>query len=190
MVLNSEILKNNSRVLADNHYKYMILDVAHMVDSEMFDRFESSLQILNVRNAFEMINQLWRDMEVIKELDVTILNPVIDAIYKQEPFNQEQLKQFFTTMKEFEKALRAFRPFNAALDSVFINDEVEMFLLGISLDVQKANKEAIENHEGISEKYNNAKYEYFEDKTDYKTFISTLEDLFKDLEQPGKDEAA
>lgn len=190
MVLNNEILKNNSKVLADNHYRYMVLDVAHMVDSEMFDRFESSLQILNVRNAFEMINQLWRNMQVKKELDVTILNAVIDVIYNHEPFSQEQLKQFFTTMKEFEKALRAFRPFNAALDSVFINDEVEMLLLGISLNVQKANKEIIEKHEGISEKYSNAKYHYFEDKIDYRTFISTLEDLFKDLEQPGKDKAA
>ena len=189
MILNSEILRSSSKLLADNYLKYMVLDVAHMVDSEMFDRFEHSLQILNVRNAFEMINQLWRNMEVKKELDTSILNPVIDAVYKQEPFNPEQFKQFFTTMKEFEKALRAFRPFNPALDSVFIDDEVEMFLLGVSLDVQKANKKEIEKHEGISEKYNKAKYFFYEDKTNYKTFISTVKDIFKDLEEPG-DKAA
>jgi hypothetical protein len=57
------------------------------------------------------------------------------------------------------------------------------------MEVQKINKKEIDKHEGISEKYNNAKYEYFESKINYKTFISKVEDLFKDLEEPG-DKAA
>ena len=186
MVLNSEILRNNPKVLADNHFNYMVLDVSHVVDSEMYDRFEYSLNITNARNAFEMINQLWKDLGVKRELDVSIFNPITDAIYSEEPFTDKQLKHYFSVMKEFEETLTAFRSFNASLDNVFIQDRIEMVLMGVSLKTQENNSKKLEAHEGVGDRFGSAKYNYYNGKIDYKTFLSLTKDIFKELEEPGE----
>ena len=185
MILSTDYLKNNMDEIIKHPYNYMILSMKDIVDSDTFSSFEYGLNILYARNVFEMVNQLWRNMGVKRELDVSIFNEVTDAIYSQKPFSEKQIKEYFTVMKEFEGVVKAFRSFNGELETVCIDSDIELMLLGWSFDWQKqtVNSDKLHSCDGLVDQYSDIKWKYFEGEIDLKKFLSQVDKLFNEAKK-------
>ncbi|HEY9222324.1 MAG TPA: hypothetical protein VIO43_12200 [Lutibacter sp.] len=128
MVISNEYLKRNINDYLKNPWNYLVLDVEHL--REDTQKLEWVLDIVNVINDSERLKKLCKDLNSDLVIENSILLEVIQSIYSEVPFNEDQLLRYYKLLSTLNKCYDILMPFSEI--HCTLSDVIELNLLGIN----------------------------------------------------------
>jgi hypothetical protein len=153
MVLPTSYVKINLNDIKENAGNYMVFNAKHLNFSEDKKRVGCAMEAVMLCNSINWANNLIKEMGSKKRLNVDIIFEASKAVLMGRAFTDDELYQFYKTMREIEAFGNAIEKFNT--DDLFLSYELEFTLLGVSLENQKENTD---KEREIHEKYGDAKF--------------------------------
>lgn len=117
----------------------MIFDSEHLMYKEDRLRVSSAMEATMLTGAIIWANDLYKAMGSKKRIDIDIIIDASKAMLTDQPFTDEEILRFFTTMQDLEDFSKMVEKFNEM--ELYLSYELEFVLLGVPLKTQLANEE-------------------------------------------------
>jgi len=153
MVLPTSYVKINLNDIKEHTDNYMVFSTKRLNFSEDKKRVGCAMEAVMLCNSLKWANNLYKEMGSKKRLNVDIIFEASKAVLMGRAFTDDELYQFYQTMREILAFGNAIEKFNT--DDLFLSYELEFFLLGISLKNQKKNTD---KEKELHEMYGDAKF--------------------------------
>lgn len=115
-------------------HQMMFLDTKHMLYQIDTLKLGWGVEILNQINLISWANKLFNDLGSDQRMDESIFYEVIEAIWNETPFNNDQLIRYYELGAEIEQFLKDMMKFMET-DCHYSPYELEYFLLGMPIEV-------------------------------------------------------
>ena len=126
------------------HRKYRILDISHLSDEADREKFNYSIEILDVMNYYSKINDMFKKLGFKKEIDYSILLEAITYLLQDKPFSDEQLTRYFQLDLEVNH-ITGSMDMIVEYEDYMISYEAEFILLGLTCEKYLKAKEDLQN---------------------------------------------
>lgn len=178
--------KNTSKLVKENH-NYVVIDVEHFQYHHEQKRFEYTIQIMDVCNTLRNANDMYKKLGINKSFNFNILYDVAKATVSEEPFNNKQIKEYYKLMAEIEVFAIGIQSFYGGTDSLMIDTEVELLLLGVDHNKQSKLLDIDEKGQHHDD-FHNLRGQVLTGDKSVDVFINEVADLIENtLRQANKD---
>jgi hypothetical protein len=176
MVIATEELRERTNEIFKNPQKFIVLDSEHIKYSYNNDKFVLALESLNICNSINFGNELFAKINPGKRIDFNILIQAIECVIKDEPFNDNQLHEYFTIQNEIDHFTKLMKNYSDIFEKTWY-PSIDLILLGISLKSQSELKSKRDCN--LIDDYTEAYELYLDHATDLKTGIKKTQSKIK-----------
>jgi len=134
MFLSTSLIKQRPDSFIDNVHNHLIMQI----DQYQYDRelitLKASIEIMNTCNSLKIVNDFYRDNNIHKRIDFSILIEVTDALFNNKMFTDEKAQEFFffiNLLDNFIESASSFSP--STTERMGLSYEIELFILGYDL---------------------------------------------------------
>lgn len=177
MVLSEKEKLEKDRAINQKPYNYMVLDTSHIRYRENGKKFTLAVEMLNICNYVNWGNEIFKKVNASYNIELSIIYKAMDAVLKDEGFNQEDLLTYFTVRKEIEEYALLIQNFSDFNESLWF-PEIDLMLAGLSLKKQSSLE--IEKWEKIVDQYAKLFDDFTENNIEVNDFKIKVEKLIQD----------
>jgi hypothetical protein len=171
MVITTDELHHRTAEILKNPYKFIVLESEHIKYSDNNDKFVLAIELLNICNSLNYGNELFVKINPEKQINFNILTQAIGCVLKDEPFNEDQLLEYFKIQNEIDHFTKLMRDFTDIYEKTWY-PSIDLILLGISLKRQSELKR--ERDCDLIDDYTDAYELYLDHTTDLKAGIKKI----------------
>lgn len=179
MVLHENYWLEHLAKMKDESYSFKVLNTKHIQFPEDNKRLDFGIELVNLLNSLAMINQFFKNGEIKREIDFSILYSVIRAVYNNEFFTDAQLEDFYKFNRELEGLAKAMQSVAPDLtEHLFVSTDVEMMLIGFDFNKVML-LESIDKGGTTGDEFFNLKWKVIKNKMTVKQFKEASLKLLK-----------
>ncbi|SHG34529.1 hypothetical protein SAMN05444483_10980 [Salegentibacter echinorum] len=148
MILSSTSWKEQTELMKERTFDYMVLETKIYEFTEDKDRLQPGVYIANLCNILRMVNESFDKAGIPGKIEFSIMGEVLTSIYTDTSLNNEQLERFFALNQKMEKTARAFQGISTMVDDLYFSSEIIQHMIGFDVNRQQQFRNIDENKYG------------------------------------------